>query len=285
MTRIETFNGLRHFPLAGRYFELLSTVQAVDVVFYDKNDQVISTDKQVEEGFFVDRRGLKVDETGKLVPVEPFVRFEITTQANEAVKFQVTDGYSGQRSALADVTDRGTRLLGIVYGTLGQLAQVLVNGVNYLRVQVQGKGDAETDAGKAFMGFCSVGSVGGQYGYAQVLNPAASGKTVYVDAVLAANASSSFAFLHNTALGTLVGTLKNKDSGAAASTATMRTENSANSSGPDNTGISLGYISDTTWCEKHRFEPPIKLAAGEGLTIRTGSVAQANNCGFEIREY
>jgi hypothetical protein len=102
MTKNETFSGRREFPIAGHYFELLSTVSVVDLEFFDSDGRMIANELQVEEGYFVDRRG-----------VRPFARFAIVTGASEAVKFLVTDGFSGQRSALADVTDRAARLLGI----------------------------------------------------------------------------------------------------------------------------------------------------------------------------
>jgi hypothetical protein len=103
MTKNETFSGRREFPIAGHYFELLSTVSVVDLEFFDSDGRMIANELQVEEGYFVDRRG-----------VRPFARFAIITGASEAVKFLVTDGLSGQRSALADVTSSPTRQLGIV---------------------------------------------------------------------------------------------------------------------------------------------------------------------------
>jgi hypothetical protein len=140
----ETWNGRRDFPVVGRYFELLSTVNAVDIEAFDEHGRLLERLDDVEEGFFMDRRG-----------TTPFARIAITTGANEAVSFLVTDGFSGNRSVPADitdraarllgvvsgdvnVTDRAARLLGIVYGTLSGLAQVARGGVNVLEVAERG---------------------------------------------------------------------------------------------------------------------------------------------------
>lgn len=99
-TRNETFNGIREFPIAGAYFELLSTVNPVDLKFFDAKGDVISDERQVSAGQWVDRRGNGPD--GK--PLTHFVRFEITTGASEAVKFTATDGTSGSRVAPTAIT-------------------------------------------------------------------------------------------------------------------------------------------------------------------------------------
>jgi hypothetical protein len=92
MNKNETFNGLRDYPVTGHYFELLSTVNPVDVTLYGEGDVVLASEKQVITGYYVDRRGK-----------EPFQRFEITTGALEAVKWFATDGTGGQKTASAVV--------------------------------------------------------------------------------------------------------------------------------------------------------------------------------------
>lgn len=101
-TRTETFNGTKQFGVVGHYFELLAVVNPVDVVLYAEGDRVIARDENVSTGYFHERRGL-----------EPFVRVEITTDANEEVTFLHTDGTSGSRGS-TDVSDRAGRQLGIV---------------------------------------------------------------------------------------------------------------------------------------------------------------------------
>lgn len=138
MTRNETFNGLREFPIPGHYFELISTVSAVDVTVFGEGDRVLSRELQVSQGWIHDRRGLMVDADGRLRNQEPFTRVEITTGANEAVKFAISDALTTNRSVPADITDRAARLLGIVYGALGQLAQAVIGGVNALAITIRG---------------------------------------------------------------------------------------------------------------------------------------------------
>lgn len=126
-TKTETWSGRREFPIRGRYFELLACENPVDVEAVTLDGQVLTTEQQVSSGFWIDRRD-----------VEWFDRIAITTSGSEEVTFLVTDGTAGNRSVPADITNRAGRLLGIVYGTLGQLAQRLVGGVNALVCQMLG---------------------------------------------------------------------------------------------------------------------------------------------------
>lgn len=93
MNKNETFNGLRDFPVEGHYFELLATVNPVDVTLYGEGDVVLASEKQITAGYYVDRRQM-----------EPFKRFEITTGGLEAVKWFVTDGTGGQKTAPTTVS-------------------------------------------------------------------------------------------------------------------------------------------------------------------------------------
>lgn len=111
MTKQETWNGVREFLRAGRYFELMSTVQAVDVQAYAADGRVLHDERGVTTGYAIDRRNLMVDAQGRLRQQDMFVRIEITTQALEAVKFIITDGISGYRAS-SDISDRGGRQLG-----------------------------------------------------------------------------------------------------------------------------------------------------------------------------
>ncbi len=88
MTRTETFSGLKEFLITCHYFELLETLNPVDVTLFGENDRVIQADKQVEAGYFEDRRG-----------VDPIRRIEITTSGSEAIKFLCSDGLAGTRRA------------------------------------------------------------------------------------------------------------------------------------------------------------------------------------------
>jgi hypothetical protein len=93
MTRNETFNGLRIFDIPGHYFELLTTVSAVDLKLIGPDGDTVADERGVTAGYFLDRRGKG-----------GFSRIEITTGANEAVKFMATDGAGGNRSLPASLT-------------------------------------------------------------------------------------------------------------------------------------------------------------------------------------
>lgn len=89
MTKEELLeSGVNEYPIAGHYFELLETLNPVDVKLYNRDGHVLHDDRQVEAGYFVDRRG-----------VEPFARIELTPGASESVKFLVSDGLAGTRRA------------------------------------------------------------------------------------------------------------------------------------------------------------------------------------------
>lgn len=275
-TKNETFNGQREFPITARYFELLATVNPVDVLILDQAGTVLADDRAVEAGYWHERqenRGL-----------QPFARIIITTGGAEAVKFLTSDGTSGNRKA-ADVIDRAARLLGIVYGSLGQLAQVLVNAVNYLRVQVQGHGDAETDAGAAFVWYGSQAAVAAEYSHCQLMNAAGSGKKVYVDRVEVAFDAGAVslvsAALYNTAMTTAGAAGINRLSGGAAASALFRSQ--AN-------GTVLGTLIGTrqVLAGEHAtftFEPPIRLDAGKGLSVNGGTLNKLVYAAFHGREY
>lgn len=137
-TKNETFNGLREYPIRGRYFELLTTEAPVDLKFFDRDGNVIADDQDMEAGYWVDRRGLP--------EVAAFERFEITTSSNQAVKFIVTDGLSGTKRASTSttLTDRaGTHTLdGVAITNVDALIVAANAARKYLQIQNQ---DAAND--------------------------------------------------------------------------------------------------------------------------------------------
>ena len=85
ITTIEqTFLGAKNFPIGGRYFRLLETVNPVDVEL-GRGSKFTEKLEGVEAGAWA---SLKGDERG-------FTHVRITTPTNEAVKFVVTDGEAG----------------------------------------------------------------------------------------------------------------------------------------------------------------------------------------------
>lgn len=90
----EVWNGRRTFSVKGHYLELLDTTSPVDIYLHDEDGNEIAREMQVEQGYFVDRRG-----------VRPFGSIAIVTGASEAVKFVYTDGQSGTKVVPLDVQD------------------------------------------------------------------------------------------------------------------------------------------------------------------------------------
>jgi len=77
----ETFNGAKIFPVAGRYFRLLATLNAVDVEF------------GVGNKFFEKLAGVEAGAWAKVA--REFTHVRVRTSASETVKFVVTDGEAG----------------------------------------------------------------------------------------------------------------------------------------------------------------------------------------------
>lgn len=128
----QTFNGQAEWRVPGSYFKLLSTVNPVTVRLFLRGTEVLYA-ADVEGGFY---QRIAFDQV------------QITTGASEAVAwmFAPADGGSDRFTGSVtvsgtpnvNVSDRAARLLGIVYGTLGQAAQVAVGGVNALQIAERG---------------------------------------------------------------------------------------------------------------------------------------------------
>jgi len=90
ITVSETFTGPRDFPLSGKYFKLLSTVNPVDLFFFGEGGQSVSDQATaVTRGFFC-RLG--------------FERIRIVTGGNETVKFVVSSADAGIETVEAIVS-------------------------------------------------------------------------------------------------------------------------------------------------------------------------------------
>lgn len=124
----QTFTGLVAWSVAGRYFKLLETANPVTVSLFRAGVKVLSA-VNVEGGFYQ-----RID----------FDRVEITTGGAEAVSWMYapaeggSDRFTGavtiSGTPNVNVSDRAPRLLGIAYGSLGQIAQESIGGVNALSV-------------------------------------------------------------------------------------------------------------------------------------------------------
>lgn len=123
-------NASKHWPLTFRHFRLLSTSVPITVKF-GRGAQLGDEMESVEAGAWHNCPASSRDyEVIQIVP----------DSLPCSVKFLLGDGQSGMDRAFGtvDVESDAARLLGIVYGNLGQLAQLAVGGVNALHVSERG---------------------------------------------------------------------------------------------------------------------------------------------------
>lgn len=149
-TRAETWNGLRSFAMPGALFELLETVNPVNVIVYDRDGQVLHRAEDVEEGYFIDRSG-----------VEHFARVEIETSGSEAVKFLVTDGHAGNRRVPAIVSEilQGTTITNVAEATIGA-AESQVAAASSTRRSLRFRA-ADANAGPIYLGATGITTANG----------------------------------------------------------------------------------------------------------------------------
>lgn len=274
-TRNETFNGTRNFQMPGRFLALLNVQNPVDVTVYGPGDVVLERELAVETGYFVDHR----DE--KRFP-HPFQRIEITTGANEAVKFLVTSGGAGSYSLAANITDRAARLLGIV-------ASITAAVQTYPKLSAAGAlvgEDAVVDAGNAFAGqYLNPAPGVGLFAYVHLFNPVASGKTIFVDEVFCERGTAGIATIAytNATAGAAAGTYANKKNGGAAGSATILQGSNAAALGTVIDRIENAVTNNPRGGVKPKH--PFELPAGFGLLVQTLTANEAIWAGFHTREY
>jgi hypothetical protein len=208
-------------------------------------------------------------------PENGFGKVLLTSPVTQTVKFYVSRGRTGRNV-----------FTGTVAGTLGTLLQVLVNGANALVVAVKEFfNDETTKAGQAFHFGAVVGAGGAvTFQHVQLLNPAGSTVIVYVDRVRFSNNTGGLDAYHlrqvNAALPTDVGAGINKDSGGAAAQAHIRTQAPGALQGTLVEAQSLA----TAAAGEIVFDPPWRLAAGEGLAIAEAVGNIGLNVAYQWRE-
>lgn len=112
--------------LGGRYFLIDNAPSPVQVEFFGANG--VKREEELSAAQSADWAA----------PEEGFASMRFTSAALQTVSFYVSRGRTGSNRGAYDVTDRAARLLGIVYGNLGQLAQVAIGGVNALQITNRG---------------------------------------------------------------------------------------------------------------------------------------------------
>lgn len=126
----ETWDGAKKFRIPFRKFRIRVAAAAVNVKYGvdQPSDEMLGA----EAG----------DWTEQKPGGEDFSFLQITNSGNQRVVFTLGDGNTGSDSLILsgalDLSDDAARLVGIMYGNLGQLAQQLVGGVNQLAVMERG---------------------------------------------------------------------------------------------------------------------------------------------------
>lgn len=172
-------------------------------------------------------------------------------------------------------------------GTLGALVQKVSSVLNTIVVSIA-PSDWITDDNRSFMVSVTLAAGGaGNVSAAQIKNPAASGKTVYVDKLFVTVGGATadiFRYGHKNAdLTTDNGTCSPLNNGGAASAAHMRSQNNAVAPAFDTEfGQTITNANDG---REVTFERAIRLDAGEGFMIQNnGSNTSMRLCVW-IREY
>lgn len=117
------------FGVFGSFFRIRTAAAGIDVTFF-------RGEKKLQENL------VSATAAEWAYPEGGFDKVVVTSSAGQLVEFDIyagrvgSDAVSGSVSIIGapdvNVTDRAARLLGVIYGTLGQAAQVLIGGVNAL---------------------------------------------------------------------------------------------------------------------------------------------------------
>lgn len=247
----QTFNGRNEWQVGGAgFFKLLSTINPVDVELYDRGGSRLIAE-QVEGGFYQ-----RIE----------FDRVVITTGANEQVAWMYgpdeagSDRFTGNVSVLGtvDVSDRAARLLGTLTAWVGKNR---VGSPGFLGAS------SRTPASQMQI---------------QLMNPAASGKTLYLDRMAWTPGTAGIIDFRwgNVALATLEMQGGNKTINGAAAVGAVRYESNAAAFG---TLIGL-FASAAVGFNVIEFEEPIIIPQGFGVNIRNPTAASNLTAAYEWRE-
>lgn len=241
----------REVAITGEYFELRNAVYPVALIeLLDRSGGVVSRLENPEQSDFV-RPG----------------RFETVRITNgptpQTVKHFYGSGDAGSRRTSGSVQVVGT---------------VSTTGV----VEVVDGGKSRTLAGGAFMGVATAGIVAAQYPLAQLVNPAGSGKNVYVKRYTVSGSQATFYTVKLTqgiaASASIAG--GNKNSALAAGVAVLKNTNVAVG------GLPAGALSDQLaiaayGCIPQVMEEPILIAPGWALSFTSAAAAMDIAVGLE----
>lgn len=260
---VDTINGTVELDIAGGYFKLMvAPADVAEIELLNDGNQALQA-LAVPAGFYQRIR---------------FNKIRIRHTGAQAIKILVAPDEGGSDNFTGTFTAQGT---------LGTLAQRLLNGVNMLVVDPHGAifADDISAAGQAFMRSLTIGASVGNYSHVQIHNPAGSGVVAYVDRlrIIAPGAVANLIInTHNAAITNDNGGGFNKDLGAAESACNIRHQHN---------GAQLGtntLLQVTAGANVHMpdmvFEPPLRLGEGEGVLAVWASQNIALTAGWEWRE-
>lgn len=242
----------------GNFLMLLDTTASVTVELI-KNGHVFEKAVNVEASYKARPR------LGEKLSVWYFDKAKISSTTTQTVKFGISEG-EGDYGRLVGVVDAAPRLTQLASAPIGY--------------------DALAANGFCFEGAGQCVGVVAQFSHVQLLNPAASGKVLFVDglelsAAVAGPTAISLRY-HNVALANLDGNALSKNAGSAASAAQVR--NAANAAALG--GVPWRYVTVADGASKAvRFDRPVRLEAGEGIIIHVPTVNVTATCSFDFREY
>jgi hypothetical protein len=210
------------------------------------------------------------------------VRFQDSVNAGSAPVY-VSAGFIAKvpftQVIIENVAQAGKRLR-IFYGvdvdfTPGQTSQTAITGT----VSVVDGGLARTLLNQAFLGYQAVGPVAAQYPIAQLFNPVASGKNLYVEQITASSALTGALRVstYGTSLGGGAAGIS-KYFGAAVGVGLVQQTNNAAALFTS----TFGYFSlSANAIFNYKFTEPIILVPGKGLILNQEVVNTGLNASFE----
>lgn len=244
----------------GNFFMLIDTTAPLDVTLVHGGAEIEKAES-VEAGFKAHARFADLREDGGRY----FDEARLLSATAQTVRVGISDGAGGYDRALGEVTSEP------------KLTQSAASPVGM---------DAITNNGFAFYGVMSLGAVAGEYANLQILNPAASGKVIYLDRIVVATSGAVTidAGQYNTALAVEAGTPVNaKVGGAASAMSLLRQSVVAELVYAGAQYVQVPIAANAPY--EILLPRPILLSAGQGVVIRSRSPATTIYGNMEWREY
>lgn len=241
----------------GNFFMLIDTTAPLDVSLV-RGGVIQEKAESVEAGFKATGRAENESNGARY-----FDEARLISATTQTVKVGVSDGSGGYDRALGEVTSEP------------KLTQSAAAPVGI---------DALVTNGVCFAGNVARAAVAAEYPHVQLFNPAASGKTLYIDGLVMSKGTSGAIYVgrYDTALITLSGNGVNQEFGGAASVAELRSASLA--------AITIGDQIQSLYCGASvPYElvviAPFIVPPGFGMLLTVSVVNQDLYASFRWREY